>query len=117
LPINYRWVPKDPDEGKFLLNTPLLPENITFEGPRLARIPHLKLEDWDLGDTERFPHLATDNFMKRVFYKESGVTALEPVKWIRGVEKAGLLNLLWVPHYHRAPINLISYQTVVVPGA
>jgi len=27
---------------------------------------------------------------------------LEPRKWLKGVEKAKLLNLLWVPHYHRA---------------
>lgn len=51
-----RWgkvkVSKDPDEGKFLLNTPLLPDQITFEGPCLACVPHLRLEDWDLADTE-----------------------------------------------------------------
>lgn len=51
--------------------------------------------------------------MKHVFYKESGVTTLEPVKWIRGVEKAGLLNLLWVLHYHCAPINLIFIKLLL----
>ena len=39
-------VPKDLDVGQFVLNTPLLLENLTFEGLRLAWIPHLKLEDW-----------------------------------------------------------------------
>lgn len=34
---------KDSDAGKFLLNPSLLSEGITFEGPRLARIPYLKL--------------------------------------------------------------------------
>ena len=43
-------VPEDPDTRQFSLNTPLLLENITFEGPRLARILHLKLEDCDLVD-------------------------------------------------------------------
>ena len=28
------------------------------------------------------------------------MTALELRKWLRGVEKAGLLNRLWVPHYN-----------------
>ena len=37
----------------------------------------MKLEDWDLGDIERFPHLVTDNFMQRLFYKDFSVTALE----------------------------------------
>lgn len=69
-------VPKDPDVGKFVLNTPLLLENITFEGPRLVQIPHLKMEDWDLVYHERFSHLEIENYMKRVFYKESSVTAL-----------------------------------------
>lgn len=62
-------VPKDLDGGKFLLNTPLLLKNITSEVLHLARIPHLKLEDWDLVDHERFLHLETENNMKRVFYK------------------------------------------------
>jgi len=104
---------KDPDERQFLLNTPLLLENITFEGLCLACIPHLKLEDWDLEDMERFPHLATDTFMKCVIYREFGVTALEPVKWIRGVNNARLLNLLWVSHYPHAPINLIFIKQLL----
>jgi len=97
---------KDPDEGHFLLNKPLLSENITFEGPCLAWILHLKLKYWDLVDHEQFPHLAIDTFMKRVFYKESGVIALEMVEWICWVNQSGLLNFLWVPHYHRTLINL-----------
>lgn len=31
---------------------------------------------------------------------------MEPHKWLRGVEKVGLLNLLWVPHYHCAPVTI-----------
>lgn len=37
-------VPKDPNEGQFLLNTPLQPKNISFEG---SRIPIFKLQMWD----------------------------------------------------------------------
>ncbi len=70
-------------------------------------------EDWDLVDMEQFPHLATDNFIQRVFYKDLGVTTVELVKWICGVEKAGLLNLLWVPHYHHTPINLIVIKQLL----
>jgi len=43
------------------------------------------MEDWDLANHERFPYLAMENYMKWVYYKESGVTALEPVEWIRRV--------------------------------
>jgi len=45
-------VQKDLDEGNFILNTPLFPEKIVFEGLHLAHVPYLKLEDWDLADTE-----------------------------------------------------------------
>ena len=38
---------------------------------------------------------------------------LEPVKWICEVEKVGLLNLLWVPHYHHTPINLIVIKQLM----
>lgn len=100
-------VPKDLYVGQFLLNTPLLLENLTFEGPCLVWIPHLKLEDWDLVDYERFPHLAIENYMKRVFYKELSVIALEPMEWIRRVNQSGLLDLLWVPNYHYSNINLV----------
>ena len=84
-----------------------------FEGLCLVRMPHLKLEDWDLANTERFPHLATDNFMQRVFYKDSGVIALEPVKWISWVEKERFMILLWVSYYHHAPINLIVIKQLL----
>lgn len=67
---------KDLDERKFILNTPLLLDQITFEGPRLVRILALKLEDWDLEDIERFPHLVTDTFVTHVLYQDSGVTAV-----------------------------------------
>jgi len=45
--------------------------------------------------------------MTRIFYKYSGVTTLEPRPWIKGVDKAGLLNQLWVSHYNHTPITLI----------
>lgn len=51
--------------------------------------------------------MLTDKYMRRVSYVESCVTTLETEEWVRGVEHSGLLNLLWVPHYHCIPINMI----------
>ena len=51
--------------------------------------------------------------MKRVYYQDSGVTELEMVKWIHGVENSRLLNLLWVPHYHRTTINTTCVQKLL----
>lgn len=85
---------------KFSISTPLLLEQVPFEGSWLAQIPLLETEDWDLADHARFPHLKIDKYMKHMYYTESGIIALETVAWIHGMEKSGLLNLLWVPHYH-----------------
>lgn len=71
-------VPKDIDESKITLHTPLLLNKIVFEGPCLGHVPLLKLEDWDLANTEWFPHLATDQLMHSVFHKSTGVTVFEP---------------------------------------
>ena len=65
------------------------------------------MEDWDIVDRAKFPHLVMENYMKRVYYEETGMTVLEMEEWVYGVEQSGLLNLLWVPHYHRNPINTI----------
>jgi len=91
-------VPKNIEKSKVTLYTPLLSDKISFEGPRLAQILMLKLEDWDLTNTEQFPHLVTDQLMHRILHKTTKVTSLEPQKWLKGVDKAGLLNLLLVPH-------------------
>jgi len=65
------------------------------------------MEDWDLADHAKFLHLATEKYMRRVYYEETGVIVLEIEEWVCSVEKSGFLNLLWVPHYHRTPINTI----------
>jgi len=50
-------VPKDIDESKTPIQTPLPPDEITFDAPRLARVLIFKLEDWDMVDHEKFPAL------------------------------------------------------------
>jgi len=42
-----------------------------------------------------------------------GVTKLEPRKWLCGVEKARLLNLLWVPHFHCGPITILVIRQLL----
>ena len=76
------------------MQTPLLPDEITFDGSCLARVLILKLEDWDLVDHEKFPHLATEHLMHRIIDTNLVMTTLEPWRWLKGVEKVGLFNLL-----------------------
>ena len=99
-------MPKDLDETKSLLQTTLLPDGLVFEGPHLSHVPTMKFEDWDLANHEKFPHLETSHLMKPKQNTAAGVIELELRKWLRRVEKARLLNLLWVSHYHRAPVAI-----------
>jgi len=57
-------------------------------------VPSLKFEDWDLANHTKFPHLETPHLMKPKQNTTVGVTELESRKWLHGVEKAGLLNML-----------------------
>lgn len=65
---------KDIDESKVTLHTPLLPNEIVFEGPCLGWFPLLKLEDWDLVDIDKFPHLATYQLMHHVVHTTTEMT-------------------------------------------
>ena len=61
------------DAAKSTLQTPLLPDEIRFDGLPLGRVPSIKFEDWDLADSDKFPQLAADKLL--------------PQKWLLGVEK------------------------------
>lgn len=83
-------VTKNPNSGKFRISTPLLQDQVTFEGPKLAHMPMLKLEDWDIVDQEKFPHMVTHQYMTKIYYDDAGVTKLESTKWICSVEQSWL---------------------------
>ena len=104
-------VPKDLDKTKSSLQIFLLPDGIVFEGTHLGHVPTMKFEDWDLTDHEKFPHLETGNLMKQ--NTEGVVTTLEPWKWLCGVEKAELLHLLWIPHFHRTGITIFIIRQLL----
>jgi len=71
-------MPKDLDNSKSPLQTPLLPDGIIFEGTHLGRVPTLKFEDWDLADHEKFPHLVTAQLIMPKQNIRAGVIELEP---------------------------------------
>ena len=106
-------VSRDINESKTPLQTPLLLAKIVFDRLCLARVPLLKLEDWDLADNEKFPHLATKQLMHCIIDTNSAMTALELWRWLRGVDKAGLLNLIWVPHYNRTLVTVFFIKQLL----
>lgn len=69
-------VPKDLDVVYNILITLSLPEGVSFKGTAIGRIPTMKFEDWDLANTEKFPHLETNKLME--WRKEGDVTTLQP---------------------------------------
>lgn len=51
--------------------------------------------------------------MRRIVHTTIGMSALESWKWLSGVDKVGLLNLLWVPHYNRTPISILVIKQLL----
>lgn len=43
--------------------------------------------------------------MNHIYYEDTGVTKLELVKWVHRVQLAGLLHMLFLPHFHRSNIS------------
>lgn len=105
-------VPKDLDATKSALQTLLLPSGILFEGSALGCVPTMKFEYWDLVESETFPHLQTKNLMK--LSKDGSVTVPELQKWLHGVEKVGILHLLWIPHFHRILITIFVIRQLLL---
>lgn len=62
----------------------------------------MKFEDWDLADTVKFPHLATNALMEQSV--EGMATMLQPKEWLWKVDKVKLLCLLSIPH---SPITML----------
>lgn len=50
--------------------------------------------------------------MRHIIEIKMGMTELEPRKLLR-VEKVGLLNLLWVPHYNHTPMTVLVIKQLL----
>ena len=64
----------------------------------------VKMEDWYLIDVDKFPMLTPRIYLDCVPY-DGGIVRVELKHWVLGLHKAGLLNLLQVPHFERNLIN------------
>lgn len=107
-------VMNDLDSRKTTISTPLLLEQVEFEGKVLLHILVLNMQEGDLANHEILSHLDTSMYMKKIYYEEIGVTQLEPMKWVRGAEKARLLYILCVPHFHRSIINMVCTHHMIL---
>ena len=55
---------KEPKDGKFDMFTPLLLEEVQFEGEVLGRIPQLNMEDWDFNNQRKYPQFEPSRYLK-----------------------------------------------------
>ena len=69
----------------------------------VGRVDKLKYADHDTNDLEKFPQFAPGKFLHTVTYRETNVTLVEVRQWASGLEQAGLLRMLNVPHFGRSP--------------
>ena len=55
---------KDLEAMKSMLQTPLLLDEISFDGLLLGCVPNIKFKDWDLTDNEKFPQFSAEKLLQ-----------------------------------------------------
>ena len=68
-----------------------------------GKIDWLKYADHDTNDHGKFLQFAPGKYLHSVHYPETSTTLLEVKQWAAGLEQAGLLKMLNVPHFGRSP--------------
>lgn len=98
---------KDPDSVKYKVFTQFLLDKILVEGDMFTSVPFMNMEDLDLSGHAKFPQLEPKKYLKSIYYEESSVTMLKPMKQAAKIERTGFPNMFWVPHFNRNIINTI----------
>ena len=68
----------------------------------MEKIDRLKYTNHDMNDHGKFPQFTPGKYLHVVHYPETGTTLLEVKQWAAGLEQAGLLKMLNVPHFGRS---------------
>ena len=85
--------------AKFTLRTPSLPQGVQLVRTMTGKIDRLKYVDHDTNDRGKFLQFAPRKYLHSVHYPEAGMTLLEVKRCAAGLEQAGLLKMLNVPHF------------------
>ena len=73
-----------------------------------GKIDRLKYADHDTNDHGKFPQFTPGTYLHFVKYPETGAKLLEVKKWATGLDKAGLLKMLDVPHFgHSTQVTIV----------
>ena len=65
----------------------------------IGKIDRLKYADYETNDRGKFPQFAPAQYLHFVKYPETAATLLEVKQWAAGLDQAGLLKMLDVPHF------------------
>lgn len=107
-------VPKDLDETKSLLQTPLLPDGIMLEGRHLGCVSSMKFEYWDLANREKFPHLETKNLMK---HNHGGGNNIRATEVVAQCGKGQSTEATMDAAFPSCPNNHFRHQADALPSA
>ena len=103
---------KPPRQSKqFTISTPSLPPGVQLVGSMIGKIDRLKYSDHDTSDRGKFPQFALETYLHLVKYDETLATLLEVKRWATGLDHAGLLKMLDVPHFgHDIQVTIVVKQ-------
>ena len=91
---------KPPRQNKqFTIGTPSLPPGVQLVRSMTGKIDWLKYSDHDTSDHSKFPQFAPEKYLQYVKYDNA--TLVEVKRWAAGLDHAGLLKMLDVPHFGR----------------
>ena len=97
------------------LTTPSLPPGVQLVGSMTGKIDWLKYSDHDTNDHGKFPQFAPAEYMHRVKYREHDLTLLEVQPWAAGLDNAGLLKVLDLPHFCRGiQVTIVAKQLLAL---
>ena len=65
----------------------------------IGKIDRLKYADHDMNDREKFLQFTPGKYLHSIHYSETRTMLLEVKQWDAGLEQAGLLKMLNVPHF------------------
>lgn len=63
------------------LHMTLVPKEVLELGGMFGHLPHIKLDDNDLGNLDDFPSLVWEKYLERVL--EDDVLKVEPMPWVK----------------------------------
>ena len=78
-----------------------------------GNIDRLKYSDHDTSDSSKFPQFRPEIYLQYVKYNKA--TLVEVKRWAAGLDHAGLLKMLDVPHFGRGPqVTIVVKQLLAL---